>query len=722
MTEPDFPGVVGTTVAESTPHWATPPARGGRPNVVMVVLDDTGWSDVGCYGSEIATPAIDALAAEGLRYTNFHVTPLCSPTRAALLTGRNHHAVGMRFLADADTGFPNSRGRVHPDVPMLPQVLRAEGYGTYLVGKWHLTPLTEITPAGPYHNWPLARGFDRFYGFLSGCTDQYTPELYEDNRQLEPPGGEGYHLSTDLADRAIGYLTDHTTFRPEQPFFLQLAFGATHAPFQAPKELVDKYVDVFAKGWDRARSDRLHRQRELGVVPEGTQLCERNPDVHPWDDLTAEQRLLYTHLQAAYAGFLEHADAELDRVLAALEELGQRDDTVVLVCSDNGASREGGPDGAVTTNAPYSGVRPSATDQLPQLDLVGGPDGPAIYPTGWAMAGNTPFRRYKQFTDLGGMRSPLVVSWRGRTPGAEVRTQFTHAIDVMPTLLDLLGVPQPDTVDGASFAGTFNDADAPASRDTQYWETLGHRAIWHRGWKAVAEHTKDVSYDADRWRLYDTAADFSESHDLATTHADVVDRLVALWWEEAKRHQVLPLDDRTLVELIGGASVGLAGRHELVLRPRTGHLPVCSKVTGTNRSMRITARMDDRAATDEGVVIASGSSQGGYTLYVLDGYLTFEHHCLYQRVRCIAGEPAPVGSCTVGLDFQRDDTGAAHATLLHDERPVGSTVIPTTISHPSFWGLDVGRDPVSQVTNAYAGEFTFPATVLRTVTLTFPDS
>ncbi|KUL55383.1 hypothetical protein ADL22_00350 [Streptomyces sp. NRRL F-4489] len=716
-----FPGRIGRTVAESTPWWpAAAPDGPAGPNVLAVVLDDTGWADFGCFGSEIHTPTIDALAGRGLRYTDFHVTPLCSPTRAALLTGRNHHAIGMRFLADTDTGFPNSRGRVDPDVPMLPELLRAQGYGTYLVGKWHLAPLHEVTPAGPHHNWPLGRGFDRFYGFLDGCTDQYAPELYEDNHPVTPPADPGYHLSEDLADRAIGYVSDHVAFRAGQPFFLQLAFGATHAPFQAPRAYIDPYLPVFEKGWDRTRADRLRRQIDLGVAPPGTELAPRNPGVAPWDALDEDRRRLYTHLQAAYAGFLEHADAQLGRLVAALDRLGQLDNTLVLVLSDNGASREGGPDGAVDINGPYGGSRQDVATQLTRLDRIGGPDGPAHYPEGWAMAGNTPFRRYKQYVDLGGVRSPLVVSWPAGIPArGEVRTQFVHAIDVAPTVLDVIGATSVAT-DGRSAAATFTDPEAPAPRDTQYWEMLGHRAVWHRGWKAVTEHRQGVPYEDDTWRLYDTTTDFSECHDLAAAHPERLAALRELWWREAEANQVLPLDDRSLAELLGlRPPHGLAGRRRLELRPGHGHVPISSLVTGTDRSMRITARLRGRRPDDEGVLLASGSCQGGYVLYLRNGRLAFEHHALGERVVCRADTEAPTGDCAVGFTLSRAGDRSAEVTLVQAGRTVGKAAIPVTSPHLSFWGLDAGRDPVSQVSSAYEGEFPFPADVLDAVTLDF---
>ncbi|GAA3144221.1 arylsulfatase [Kribbella aluminosa] len=712
----DFQGRIGTTVADSEPWWPDNDASGNRrPNVVTVVLDDTGWSDFGCYGSEIATPTIDRLAADGLRYTNFHVTPLCSPTRASLLTGRNHHRVGMRFLADTDTGFPNARGRIDADVPTLPRLLREQGYGTYLAGKWHLAPLHEITPAGPFHNWPLGKGFDRFYGFLGGCTDQYAPELFQDNAPIEPPPDEGYHLSADLVNQAIRFVTDHVAFRTEQPFYLQLAFGATHAPFQAPREYVDKYVETFAKGWDQTRADRFDRQVELGLVPPGSELSERAPGVPAWNELDDDRRELFTHLQAAFAGFLEHTDAQLGLFVAALERLGLLDDTVIVVCADNGASREGGAQGAVNVAAAYNGVTRTVATELSELDRLAGPDGPSFYPEGWANAGNTPFQLYKQYVDLGGVRSGLVVHWpRGVTGRGEVRRQFVHVVDLAPTLLELAGTAADLEFDGASIVGTFDDVGA--GRDTQYWEMLGHRAIWHRGWKAVTCHEPGAPFGSDKWRLYDTTSDFSECRDLAAREPGVLADLQELWWREAKANDVLPLDDRRLKDLLKfRPPLGIAARRSLRLHAGQSHLPTTSTLCGLDRSMRVRARLT-RAA--DGVVLASGGSYGGYVLYVQDGVLSFEYHFLDWRGRATSA-PLPPGEIEVGFDLDRRDDRSARLHLTVAGDPVDVAELPMATTLLSFWGLDVGRDPVSQVSRAYTGPFPMPADVLAEVAIDF---
>lgn len=726
MSDTEFHGLVGRTVAESTPWWPARENQHQAPNIVLVVLDDTGWSDFGCFGSEISTPHMDQLATGGVRFNNFHVTPLCSPTRASLLTGCNHHRVGMRFLADADTGFPNSRGYVRHNVPMLAETLRTAGYGTYLLGKWHLTPLHEITPAGPTHNWPLARGYDRFYGFLDGCTDQISPELYEDNHQVEPPERADYHLTEDLADRAQRYLRDHMTFRPDAPFFLHFATGATHAPLQTPRQYIDRYIDVFRKGWDQTRTDRLTRQIDLGIVPEGTTLTERNPDVAAWDALSDDERDLFAHLQATFAGFLEHTDAQIGRVLHELDRLGVRDNTIVLVLSDNGASREGGPTGDVDANAPYSQLVRGPSEQLAHLSHLGGVMGPAHYPEGWAMAGNTPFRRYKQYTDLGGVRSPLIVSWPGHTesPG-RVDDTFAHAVDITPTLLELAGLPPVDDADGTSLAAAIHSPTATTGRRRQGFEMLGHRAIWADGWAAVTEHVPGQDYDEDQWRLYDTRADFSHTTDLAETYPDKLRELTEQWWDGARRNDVMPLDDRRLVDLLyARAPQGLLSRDTITVRPDQGHVPFASAVTGTNRAMVVHAALTDYLAGTDGAVLASGNARSGYTLYVLDGRLRFEHHFLGERTVLRAPQPLPDGTEHVGFVLGRHErsTGAAAAAVMVDGQAVARSVVPRTSGHLSFYGLDVGRDPVSAVSAHYQPPFHFPSTMLSHVTIQFREA
>lgn len=712
----DFLGTIRETFAESQPWWPEPaPSR--RPNVVVVVLDDTGWSDLGCFGSEIATPTIDALATNGAVFNQFHVTPLCSPTRAALLSGRNHHEIGMRFLADTDTGFPNSRGAIRPDVKLLPQILRENGYGTYLLGKWHLAPLHEITPAGPHHNWPLARGFDHYYGFLDGCTDQYEPELYEDNHAVPVPNGDDYHLTEDLADHAIQYLRDHVTYRSADPFYLQFATGATHAPFQAPRQFIERYVSEFTKGWDQTRVDRLNRQIETGLVPAGTELTERADGVRAWDALSDDEREVFAHLQAAFAGFLEHTDAQLARVFEEIAALGEHENTIVLLLSDNGASREGGPTGDVDSNAPYSGVRRTAAEQMSLVDAIGTLTGGAHYPEGWAMAGNTPFRQYKQFVDLGGVRSPLVISWPGHVAGpTQVRDQFVHAIDIAPTILELLGIEPETEMDGASIAPALDDHAAAVGRETQSWEMLGHRAVWHKGWKAVTQHNVGDDYADDTWRLYDTHSDFSERDDLAQAEPARLAEMQQQWWRAAHEQDMFPLDDRPLhLAIAARGPAGLYAQQRIVLRPGRSHVPLASAVTGSNRSLVATAHLDADPSSASGVLLSSGNAQGGYVLYLMRGELVFEHSMLGESIRIASHGALSATTRTVGFAIRTGDAAEAEFSLLTEGEFGDPVHVAQTSAHLSFWGLDVGRVPNTTFTTAFEPPFALPDGILNRI-------
>jgi arylsulfatase len=556
----EFHGRIGRTVADSEPWFDEPPHPGdGAPDVVVVLLDDTGFAQLGCYGSDIDTPVIDGLAAGGLQHTNFHVTPLCSPTRAALLTGRAPHAVGMRSVANFRTGFPNQLGHVSNHAATMAEVLHDAGYATFCVGKWHLAPMEQCSAAGPFDQWPLARGFDRFYGFLEGETDQFHPELVADNHPVDPPassgGTPGYHLSEDLVDQALRMVADSVGVRPDRSFFCYLAFGATHAPHQAPPEFLSKYRGRFDEGWDVVRERWFARQLELGVVPAGTRLAPRNPGVEAWDDLPEDQRLLAARLQEAFAAFLDHTDVQLGRFVDGLRRLGRLDDTLLVVLADNGASQEGGPFGVLHEMKFFNGILETPAEAVARLDDIGGPRSHANYPWGWAQCGNAPFRWYKQNTHEGGVHVPMVLHWPAGIPADQrgtKRDQFTFVADLAPTIYELAGVEAPAVrngleqlpVTGRSFATTLRDPDAPPANTVQYFENAGSRAIVVDGWKAVCKHVAGADYDTEPWELYHLALDRSETDDLAEQEPARLEALVARWWEEADRHGVLPLDDR----------------------------------------------------------------------------------------------------------------------------------------------------------------------------------
>ena len=722
-----FDGVIGRTIAESAPSWPVRPRpRDGAPNVVVILIDDLGFSHFGCYGSTIETPRIDELARNGLRYTNFHVTPLCSPTRASLLTGRNHHEVGMRSISNFNTGFPNMRGRISPHAATMAEVLRDEGYATFAVGKWHLCPMEEASAAGPFDQWPCQRGFDRFYGFLDGETDQFSPDLVADNHRVDPPGrpDDGYHLSEDLVDRAIAMVHDTTSIRPDRPFFLYLAFGATHAPHQAPKPFVDKYRGRFDEGWDVARDTWFARQLADGVVPVGTLLAPRNPGVEAWDSMPENHRRLAARLQEAYAGFLEHTDAQIGRLVDALGRIGQLDDTLVVVLSDNGASQEGGPFGVLHEMKFFNFILETPDEAVARIDDIGGPRSHTNYPWGWAQAGNTPFKWYKQNTHEGGVHVPLVVHWPSGVDASQcgtTRDQFHHVNDLAPTIYDVLGVTAPTTyrgieqleITGTSMRYTLDNGAAPSRKDVQYFEMMGHRALYLDGWKAVTRHTPGVSFDDDTWELYHVAKDRSECVDLADAEPQRLEAMVARWWEEAGAHGVLPLDDRT-IELFAARfaddSVHRPQRR-YTYRPPISPLPAQAGPAIGGRSWDLDATIE-RHHGDDGVLFAVGTENSGLSLFVLDGRLVFDYNFFGEHHTATSSGTVPVGASVVGVRFRRDGAGG-EATLVIDGAPCGTVELPTVMRVISSVGASVGSDHGSAVSDAYAAPFPFAGRLER---------
>jgi arylsulfatase len=538
--ESEFRGTIGRTYQESTPSWpesVRPPE--GAPNVVFILLDDVGFAQIGCYGSDIETPHMDRLASGGLRYTNFHTTAMCSPTRACLLTGRNHHAAGLGIVTEFATGFPGYAGRLTKRAATLAEMLRPHGYNTFAVGKWHLMPLREATAAGPFDAWPLQRGFDRWYGFPAGYTDQWYPELCDGNQPIDTPRRPGYHLSEDLVDRAIEYVRDQHSVAPEKQFFLYVAFGAAHWPHQAPAAFIDKYRGRYDRGWDVIRAEWLARQIELGIVPPGTELPPLNDDVPAWDDLTPDEQRAAARQMEVYAGFLDHTDAQIGRLMTYLEEIGQLDNTLVVLLSDNGASNEGTRVGCLNVYKAYASHIPEPLElSLEALDRLGDETTNVHYPTGWAQAGNTPFKRYKKETHGGGVRDPLIVHWPARIKERGLRRQYHHVADLVPTVLELLRIDAPKVyndvpqlpVHGNSLAYTFDEPDSPTRKEVQYYEMLGNRAIWHRGWKAVARHKNGTDFDRDRWELYHLDEDYGETRDLAAEQPERLRALIDRWW------------------------------------------------------------------------------------------------------------------------------------------------------------------------------------------------
>lgn len=670
--------IVGRWTEESEPWWPDRRTVEG-PNVVIVVLDDVGYSDFGCYGSEIATPTIDSLASHGLRYTNFHTTGLCSPTRACLLTGRNHHSVGMGALADWDSGFPGYRGRISHSCATLSEMLQPAGYSTWAVGKWHLTPASETSAVGPFGQWPTQRGFDRFYGFLGAETNQYHPDLVEDNHRLAVPNSPTYHLSEDLVDHSISLLSEHISLARERPFFLYLAFAACHAPHQVWKPYIDKYEEVFSKGWDRCRDDRLARQKEMGIVPESTLLSPRNEDVLPWDELTADQQRLFVRLQAAYAGFLEHTDEQLGRLISFMEAHDLINSTVMAVLSDNGASPEGSPIGTVNAMRRLNRLDDDLSYNLEHYDEIGQSHLNNNYPLGWAMAGNTPLKRYKQFSHGGGVRDPLVLSWpNGIDVCGELRHQFHHASDIVPTILEIVGVQPPKVVkgvaqlpiEGESMTYTFGAPTARSAKRVQYFEVLGSRGIWHDGWKAVVWHKRGSAFSEDIWELYNLDQDFSECNNLATLEPERLGELVDLWWAAAGRHQVLPLrDPLSGISWYGGNPASRPVRYELL--PGISRIPTDVAPDVRNRSFRILADLEVASPGVSGVILAHGDSCGGYALYCEEGIVVFEVNFVGLHSLMRSASALPLGHHRLTFSFTSRSTGGGMGRMFCDDMALG---------------------------------------------------
>ena len=739
----EFGGTIGRDWRDSQPWWPPgpqPPA--GAPNIVLVVLDDVGFAQLGCYGSDIRTPVLDGLAAAGVRLANFHTTSLCSPTRVCLLTGRNHHRSGMGRVADLAVGFPGYWGRPPRENGYLSEILRAAGYASYAVGKWHLSPEDETSMAASRATWPLARGFDRWYGFHGGETHQFVPALYHDNHCARPPRSieDGYHLSEDLADRAIEFLGDLRAADAAKPFFLYFATGACHSPHQPPRRWLERYRGQFDDGWDAWRAGTFARQLAAGLLPAQTSLSPRPPWVPPWESLDAGQRAVAARFMECFAGFLSHADEQVGRVLAFIRELGEYDRTVVVVVSDNGASAEGGAHGSINDIRMVNIDPATDAEMLSRLAEIGGPGTHNNYPWGWTMAGNTPFRRWKREVHEGGVADPCIVSWPGGPvePGA-IRHQFTHAIDVLPTLAELAGLELPaqldgieqSPLDGHSFGYLLpaGGQQEPERHHTQYFEMFGSRAIYHRGWKAVTFHPvgplydeqdPNAPFDADVWELYHVAEDLTETRDLAAEHPRMLQELVELWWAEAERNQVLPLDNRVLWALVNPKPDQREPRSEYRYFPGGAQVPESVAVNVRNRSHALTVDVSITDAADtDGVLLALGSALGGWSLHILDGRVRYVHN-LYGKERHVVAADSVItaGDHHIEYAFTKDDGPGGHGVLRCDGVEIASAPIPRFT--PSGFngvgaGLTCGYEWGPAIGAGYTAPFRFRGVIRRAV-------
>jgi len=730
-----FPGRIGLTLADSEPAWpVSRRAPDGAPNAILVVLDDVGFAQLGCYGSDIATPHIDALAARGVRYRNFHTTAMCSPTRACLLTGRNPHTCAIGGITDLAMGFPGYNGRIPKSCGFVSEVLRQRGWATFAVGKWHLAPSDETHVAAPRDRWPLGQGFERYYGFLGGETNQFVPDLVVDNAPIvfEPPAG--YHLSEDLVDRAMAMVTDLRSADPGKPFFLYLALGACHAPHQAPREWIDRYRGRFDAGWDAWRAETHARQLASGIVPPGTRLSPRPPWVQEWSALPEAERRAYARMMEVYAGFLSHTDHHLGRLLASLAQTGELDRSLVLLLSDNGASAEGGAHGSFNENFIFNGLQHNFEQTLAMLDELGGPKTYGHYPWGWALAGNTPFRRWKRETHEGGIGDPLIVRWPAIGDAGAIRPQYVHAIDVAATILDVAGVAMPETLNGVaqeplagrSFAASLTDAAAPEHRETQYYEQFACRALYHRGWKAVAFHSlfpyepgdnPSAHPDEDRWELYRVTEDPSECHDLAAQEPERLRELQAMWFREAERYGALPLQSMRIFAHDRPPAVPPQDR--VVLRP--GAVPLSEELAPSLklRPHRIVARLEIPASGAEGVLLAQGGRFGGFSLHVQAGRVQYAYNFAGLERTVLASDPLSPGRHVVVARLAPGRGISMHAELLVDGARAGEADIPHTAPFRfalAGEGMCCGYAAGTPVVESYAPPFRFTG-VLHDVTI-----
>jgi arylsulfatase A-like enzyme len=743
-----FGGTIGRTFDVSSPAWPEPlRARDGAPNVLFIVLDDTGFGQIGCFGSPINTPNIDSLADKGLRYTNIHTTALCSPTRSCILTGRNHHSNGMACITEGSTGYPGYNANIPFENGFLSEMLLEHGYNTYAIGKWHLTPADQISAAGPYSRWPLGRGFERYYGFLGGETHQYYPELVQDNQQIEQPKSpeEGYHVTEDLVDQAITRIADAKQVAPDKPFFMYFCTGAMHAPHHVHKEWSDRYKGQFDDGWDSYRERAFTKQMELGIVPEDAELSRHDPDVKPWDECSDDEKRLYARMMEVFAGFLEHTDHHVGRLLDFLKSIDEFDNTLIMLISDNGASSEGGPTGSVNENLFFNNVPESLEQNLAEIDDLGGPHTFNHYAWGWTWAGNTPFRRWKRETYRGGISDPLIVHWsNGIKASGEIRTQYAHAIDLVPTVLDALDIKPPteirgvtqSPIEGLSFAHSFDDAGAKSRRTTQYFEMMGHRSIYHDGWRAIcpwpgpsfqeaglpfgapipAERLTEL--DATGWELYHVDKDWAENHNIADQHRDKLIEMIGMWYVEAGKYQVMPVDGRGVLRFADERPQIAVNRSSYTYYPGTQAVPTNGGVNVLNRAHSITAEVEIPDDGAEGIILLHGGTDGGYAFYMKERKLHYVHNYVAKEYFHVESEEAvPAGQHQVRYEFEvtgQPDLGSGKGApgrgqLYVDGQLVGQVEMPVTtpISMGLTSGIRAGSAPGAPIGDFFEPPFEF---------------
>jgi arylsulfatase A-like enzyme len=732
---------IGRTYKDSTPGTiALTKAPRGAPNVLIILIDDAGFGQWGTFGGQVPTPNLDRLAKMGLRYTRFHTTALCSPTRAALLTGRNHHSAGTGVITEIGDGYPGYSGQIPKSAAMFAEVLRQGGYSTAFIGKNHNIADWETSISGPYDRWPNLQGFDYFYGFIGGEMDQWQPILYRDTVPVAmeiPKGQEGhYTLNDSLADDTIRYIRLEKSTTPDRPFFIYYAPGATHAPHHVPKEWIDKFKGQFNQGWDKYREETYQRQLKLGVIPPDTKLTPRPPEIPAWNSLSPDEQRVAERLMEIFAAYTAQTDYEVGRVLDALEEIGQIHNTLTFwEIGDNGASMEGTLSGCFNELATLQGVSEDASFLIQHIDELGSAKASNHIPVGWAWAVNTPFQWGKQVAShFGGTRNPLVIAWPDRIKDAGgIRTQFHHVIDIAPTILEAAHLPQPvevngvkqKPIEGVSMIYSFDDPKAASPRHIQYFEMFGNRALYKDGWIATARHGRlpwvtaggsTGDFDHDKWELYNLADDFSESNDLSAKYLEKLKELQDDFWIEAKKYDVLPLDDRFAERGDPRLRPSLiAGRTAFIYYPGANRIPEPSAADTKNASHTITASLEVPQGGADGVLVAEGGAAGGYSLYIKDGTPVYEYNYFaHERYKVTSSEVLSPGPAVIRVDFKYDGGigKGGTATLFINDKKVGEGRVEKTC--PSRFGaesFDVGMDNGSPVSEAYEPPFAYAGTI-----------
>jgi arylsulfatase len=738
--QPTYPSVTELDARNvKPPSFFQVKAPAGAPNVLIVLIDDMGFGQSSAFGGPVHMPTVEALANDGLRFNEFHTTALCSPTRMALLTGRNHHMANMSSITETATAFQGATG-VRPDgVAPLAEMLRLNGYSTAAFGKSHETPTWELSNSGPTDRWPTRSGFDKFYGFIGGETDQWAPTVWDGMNKIHVEEKPGYHFMTDMTDQAIQWVQSQKSLTPEKPFFIYFAPGATHAPHHVPKEWIAKYKGQFDMGWDKLREQTLAREKALGVVPADTQLAPKPEAIKDWDKLSVDEKRLFARQMEVFAGFGEYADTEIGRLVSTIKDLGQLDNTLVIyIIGDNGASAEGGMNGLFNEMTYFNGFPEPIEQQLAHIDDLGGPLGHNHYSAGWAVAGDTPFTWTKQIaSSYGGTRNGMVVYWpKGINAKNEIRSQWHHVIDVAPTILEAAGLPEPRVVNGTpqvpiqgvSMLSAFNDARAPENHLTQYFEMFGNRGVYSQGWLAGTVHKAPwetkvrAPLKDDKWELYDTRNDFSLTNDLAEKNPEKLHEMQAIFMREAIANHVLPIDDRSFERVnpeLAGRPDLMAGRKSLTVFPGMFAINENAFINVKNTSFSIMADVDVPVQPANGVLVAQGGRFGGWALYVKDGKPVFHYNFLgLKRFNVISEKPLPAGKSTVKFDFAYDGGGPGKGgtgTLFISGVNVGQGRIEVTqcCGFSATEGADVGLNTGTPVSDEYENPFAFTGKIAK---------